>query len=49
MKRLFDLVLTLAAAPLLVPVGLVLGVVALVVALAAAGNPPEGCFFPPCY
>ncbi len=29
--------------------GLVLGVVALVIALAAAGSPPEGCFFPPCY
>ena len=29
--------------------GLVLGAVVLVVALAAAGNPPEGCFFPPCY
>ncbi len=29
--------------------GLVLGVVALVIVLAAAGSPPEGCFFPPCY
>lgn len=29
--------------------GLVLGVVALVIALAATGSPPEGCFFPPCY
>ncbi|MCE2475286.1 MAG: hypothetical protein J4F47_06855 [Alphaproteobacteria bacterium] len=29
--------------------GLVLGAVALVIALAAAGSPPEGCFFPPCY
>lgn len=29
--------------------GLVLGGVALVIALAAAGSPPEGCFFPPCY
>ena len=29
--------------------GLVLGAVALVIALAAAGSPPEGCLFPPCY
>ena len=33
----------------LMAAGLVLASVALVICLAAAGSPPEGCFFPPCY
>lgn len=33
----------------LVAAGLVLASVVLVICLAVAGNPPEGCLFPPCY